>query len=195
MPDVRRALAYLVFNMASRRAEFPEGTPWQFVVEAVDNLVANSFVSLGLERGDDRQWRMTKATSRHARLFHAVMHVAACDLHMRGVVTVRLGFATTRIPPGTGHENAVIYWWSDMSNTVNISHARVSPREAFRSGSLFGPDWINKRLIQFLEVSDGTTEGLRRLYPEVPNLGESFDPPDDFQDNGDTSHYDSNDDD
>ena len=71
---------------------------------------------------------------------------------------------------------------------MDISHARISPRDAFRSGSLFGTDWNHTRWIQFLEVSDGTTEGLRRLYPEVPNLGESYDPPDDFQDNDDISH-------
>ena len=127
---------------------------------------------------------MTAATGKQHRLLHALMHLAACDLHMRVVITVRIGYATNRIPPGTGHLAAVIYWWDDSESANLCSHARVSPQEAFRSSSLFGDTWATTRWIQFLEVSDATMEGVRRLYPEVPNLGDSYDPPGDFQDGG-----------
>ena len=37
--------------------------------------------------------------------------------------------------------------------------------------------------MQFLEVSEDTTTGLRRHFPEVPNLGRAYEPSDDFMDN------------
>ena len=37
--------------------------------------------------------------------------------------------------------------------------------------SLFGYDWQDVRWIQYFSVNDGTAEGLRRNFPEIPNLG------------------------
>ena len=126
---------------------------------------------------------MTPATGKQPRLFHALMYVAACDLQMRGVITARIGYATARIPPGTGHVSCVIYWWDDSSNPGAALYARTSPERAYPSQSLFGPTWSTTRWMQFLEVSDDATEGLRRHFPEVPNLGQMYEPSDDFMDN------------
>ena len=119
MPDLRRAIAYLVFQVSRWRRDFPECSPWQLVVYEVEELNAGNWVSLGLEKGIDRHWRIAPATNikSNRRLFQALMHVAANDLHMRGVVTARIGFGTQNIPPGTGHTGSIMYWWYDRTGT------------------------------------------------------------------------------
>ena len=69
--DVRRALVYLTLLASPHRGEYPNGSPWQLVVEATLQLTTGSSLLLGLTRGSDMKWRTTPKTENNRRLYNA----------------------------------------------------------------------------------------------------------------------------
>ena len=134
MPDIRRALDYyLVFLVAPQRGDYPEESPWLFIMIRVEQMEPNSSALIGFEIGDDGRWRLTTASNRQRRLLHAVFFTAACDLHLTGVVAARLGYATQNIPPGRGYVSSIIFWWTDRGREP--SNTRISPCLLYTSPS------------------------------------------------------------
>ena len=66
MPDVRRAIAYLVLLASFYRQDYPGESPWQIVVMIVEHLNPQTSVLFGMEIGDDRRWRIDIGFSEEA---------------------------------------------------------------------------------------------------------------------------------
>ena len=181
MPDIRRALAYLIFLASAFRSEYPNGSPWQIVVDAVLQLAFNTSILLGLTRGTDMQWRTTPRTDKNMRLYNALLHVASNDFMLSGIIASRIGFGTTSIPPGNGHTSCTLFWWTDNEDAATARNAFVVPSATISAEQLFGPDYLKTRWIQFLGVPDDIIRRVKDEHPEAPNLGVPFDPPDEFQ--------------
>ena len=58
MPSIRRAFAHLIFLASPVRHDYAVASPWQIVVEAVQELNGNTFVSLCLGRAKGGQWQI-----------------------------------------------------------------------------------------------------------------------------------------
>ena len=83
------------------------------------------------------------------------------------------------IPPLRGYASSVIYWWTPAGDACAPYSARIPNKEQNTAAHLFDADWPVTRYIQFMIVSQSTTEGLRQNFPEVPYLGDVDDTSDD----------------
>ena len=83
MPDLRRALVYLTLLASVLRLDYPDQSPWRFVVSIVESLNQAVSVLYGFEIGNDGRWRLTPNTERRPKDFHGLLFVAACNFHLR----------------------------------------------------------------------------------------------------------------
>ena len=114
VPDVRRAVAWLVFLVSIYRGEYVDATPWAILVNAVEELRPGSSVLIGFELGIDSRWRMTSATNRQKRVALAILHVASLRPQVTGSNRSQDGQRHARIAPSkrTRMEFGVlvVYW-------------------------------------------------------------------------------------
>ena len=103
---------------------------------------------------------------------HALLYVAACGFYLRGVVAARIGHGVKAIPPLRGYDSSVIFWWTPRGDPAAPFSARIPTKSQILTLHLFGDGWTTIRFVQFMVVSDSTSEGLRQNFPEVPNLGD-----------------------
>ena len=181
MPDVRRAIAYLVLLASFYRQEHPGESPWQIVVMIVEHLNPQTSVLFGMEIGDDRRWRLTTASQKKPRDMAALLFVAANCFYLRGVVAARVGHGTKTIAPLRGYDSSVVFWWSPNSDPCAPLSARIPSKEQITAAHLFGSGWETIRYVQFMLVPQSTAEGLRQSFPEVANLGDVSEINEDFK--------------
>ena len=121
------------------------------------------------------EWLRVKANREMSEVLHALLHVAACGLHLRGCVGGRVGRGVPVLEGVQEIDDSFLWWWNstDHDSTWYLSTTAIT---RLKLADTFGSGWRDVSFVQFFLTDDNEIERLRRLEPHMPNIGGQFDP-------------------
>ena len=110
------------------------------------------------------RWTRAHTNQENSELLAALLHVAACGLHLVGCIGARLGSGAATLEGMEDVPESFLWWWRSgrpkMSWYVEVpGAARLSLRETF------GEKWNVMSFVQFLLAEDEDIRRLRRAEP------------------------------
>ena len=161
--DARRALMYHAFLMR------PSG-PVK-VLKAEVEAHRGQALRLGWVR-QGPTWLPCQGNSEHAELLAAGLYVAACCLHLEGVIGFRCGTEIANLP-AVSFDDTLLLWWSD-SNLGQWFHCFTPGNKFLNVAKVTGDDASS--IVQFLMVDQTEVTALRQVAPDVRHLGGTHEP-------------------
>ena len=178
--DIRRALAFLALLAAVRdRGEYPQQGPLAFLQDFVASMAKTMMLIGFIKCAATGRWIQALDNHKHKRLMSAVLHVAACSLHLPGVVAARLGQGVSVLAAQTSYTWNCCWWWHPSRPAESWFYETAGvPRISL--ATIMGPRWIEMAFVQFLGVAVEECEAARHAFPQVPNLGGPAQPPEHY---------------
>ena len=170
--DIRRALVMFAMLARYEDGHWPRSSPTQTLKSFADSL-DGKMVRLGwVLQG---QWHRLSTNRRAAEVLHAALHVAACGLHLRGCIGVRVGRGVRVLEGILDMDASFLWWWAASRPSLSwYYHAPACSRINLQE--LFGPKWQDTSFVQFVLASEEQVRDLRDMEVDVPNIGGPFDP-------------------
>ena len=110
LQDVRRALLYFLFATAFFHAHAATSiTPMDYLCQHVQNMIKGAVDTIAIIH-TGINYQLTKSATRYPQLFQAILHVAACDLHLAGCVGARLARGVSVLKGSTCEDSLHWYW-------------------------------------------------------------------------------------
>ena len=104
--DLRRALVFVSFLVAD--GDWPAGSPVQLLTPFIDTLQGRS-IRLGWLY--DKGWQTAKANAQLGDVITAILHVAACGLHLQGCYGARLAQGVQVLEGMVDVDWSMLVWW------------------------------------------------------------------------------------
>jgi hypothetical protein len=113
--DLRSALVFLCYQASVVPLASSIVDPLHFVQLFVTQLHKQVLV-LGWVNNPSSGWHITKATGEHLKVYLALLHIAACGIHLEGCITARVGSGVGHISGLAGTEQSLVIWWSPATD-------------------------------------------------------------------------------
>ena len=124
----------------------------------------------------DPGWQAAKANEQLHDVLTAMLHVAACGLHLQGCVGARLAQGVEVMEAIADLDWSLIVWWKTGRPSITYYAEHAATQRVVVHRLVDEDAWRTTSLIQFLLCGTDEVAAVRRKYPRVPNLGGPSDP-------------------
>ena len=143
------------------------------VVQTYADSLHRHAIRLGWRFYDQR--RPAEANQNISEVLLAILHVAACGLHLVGCIGARIGCGIAVLEGVTGCDNSFVWWWQ-QGRPRETWYCEVAGTNRSTLTELFATDkepdrWRRTSFVQFLLADEESVQSLRNNGPGVPNLG------------------------
>ena len=166
LQDCRRALVYASF------IALPDGRSDISELVSFAEGMSNSFIRLGYVF-DGKSWSACKSNRTHGEVLDAALRVAAGDLGLTGVTSVRIGRGVAKLEGIAGADDGVLLWWPPGCHQ-ELNSLEHSPTQRLDLQKLFGSRSFP--FIQFITSMEEDVMAARKEFPEAANIGGFHDP-------------------
>ena len=165
--DIRRSLMFSVFL-----SKEPANSPVSVIRDAAESHDRMT-IRLGWFQQNGK-WHALEANSKYPRELIAGLHLAACNLHFNGVVSMRFGCNVNSLAGVVCDESLLVWWVQHKQNewfhafipgTQSVNFERLCSREP--SGIAF---------VQFFAADQESVATLRVTVNDIPNVGGIHEP-------------------
>ena len=153
--DVRRALVLLVM-LVQDAGDFPRTSPSRTLTSFADHL-DKRVVRLGWLRHET--WQRAESNARHVLVLLALLHVAACGLHLVGCIGGRVGQGVSVLEGVAEIDDTFLWWWDSGKPKVSF-YLRLAGTARLRLTEIFGERWARTSFVQ----SSSFRRNRRRSY-------------------------------
>ena len=167
IPDMRRALVLFCLLAAQDPVPFSQ-VPMRILKEFAEDVQTDSVILsyLALPHG----WQLSRQVLGHPQVWHAALHVAACDLGIEGCAGAHVGHGARVLEGISGIDDSLLMWWR-AERPSEASWEQMSGTTRVVTSVIMGVDWPNTVFVQFLMVGPEEIKVVREMSPTVPNLG------------------------
>ena len=170
--DIRRALV-LYSMLSAQSGEWARTSPTQTLMAFAD-AQQGAVVRLGWLQQEG--WHRAEANRLHSEVVAALLHVAACGLHLIGCVGGRVGRGVA-VLEGVAEVDASFLWWWRAESPRQSWYLETTGTARLKLTQVFGVEqYRDMSFVQFLLADAESVNHLRLREPEVPNIGGPFDP-------------------
>jgi hypothetical protein len=169
--DVRRALVLLAM-LTNHDGDWANASPTQTLTSFTDHL-NKRVLRLGWIQANG--WLRVEGNRQHGVILLALLHVAACGLHLKGCIGGRLGQGVS-VLEGVAEMDESLLWWWVTGRPKTSWYLRSAATGRLSLTEIFGDDWPRVSFVQFLLTTDDQVQRIRQGEPEVANIGGPFDP-------------------
>ena len=165
--DIRRSLMFTVF-LARESSNSPVSVMRE-AAESHDKMA----VRIGWFKQNGK-WRALESNPKYPREIIAGLHLAACNLHFNGVVSMRFGCNVNSLS-GVMCDESLLIWWN-RGKQGEWFHAFISGTQSVNFERLCSKELSNVAFLQFFSEDSESVAVLRETVVEVPNLGGVYEP-------------------
>ena len=168
-PDVRRALTYFLFlsMFLSGSVDVSHNSPLDVLRRYVMSMnKCMEFHGIVCNRGI---YCLSKVSIQSPVILHAILHIAACGLHLAGCIGARIGH-NVRVLEGVSFVDDSVLWWWLIGSPNDMQYVHIPATKRIVLSNLH-PDFAHVCFVQFLLARTSVVDEIRNHVPSVPHLG------------------------
>eukprot|EP00435_Cladocopium_sp_Y103_P048141 s730_g14.t1 len=121
-----------------------------------------------------RTWVECQGNKEHFALLSAGLYVAACCMHLEGVVGFRFGTNVEQLP-AIAFDDTLLLWWNNQKGGLPEWFHCFTPGNRLLHVPTI-TKMSNVSIVQFLVTDQSEVQSLRQVMPDVPHLGGTHEP-------------------
>jgi hypothetical protein len=170
--DVRKAILFsdLQLSFMSDDADKRTNTPIRHLIEFVEEMTQGTVVTVSVVN-DGKTNVLSQRARQQPLLLHAILSIAANDLHLSGCVGARLAHGLVKLPPLPSISDTLLWTWPQYRSRSS-TYTQSNNTTTIHTNTLAHKHVVdNVCTVQFLLRPQSEIDDLQHTFPDVPHLG------------------------
>ena len=155
LQDVRHTLLVFMTLLSGYLATTTDNAE-HTVRDAIAALSVGAVKLFGMAKDKTNQWTVSKASTSHAQLSLALMHVCTVSLQLENVSAVRISRGTKFLHAVSGYASSVVVWWHPTHPESKTVYESTS--SYINCQEIIGEDYPSVYIMQALMTTDADAD-------------------------------------